>query len=126
MGTYLECHPEQRAQRGVEGLLWPPSNPRFAAVPDGHIVILRVIGVLRLAALAQDDSGEFWPTGTANSTSLVAAASLPCLRLTHTVAISSACAGTTSWYKLSATCSRRSRGIWKRRNSASKLLNDGL
>ncbi len=60
------------------------------------------------------------------SASFDAAAALPCLRFTHTVLIPSECAGATSWYKLSATCSRRSRGMAYRRRRASKLLSEGL
>src|ERR1019366_4097732 len=35
------------------------SNPRFVAVRDGCTVILAAIGLLRLAALAQDDISRF-------------------------------------------------------------------
>src|SRR5271157_30261 len=69
-------------------------------------------------------------SGTSRSgftlTSFVAAGCFPCLRFTHTEAMPSERAGTTSWYKLSATCNSRARGIAYRRRSASKLLNDGL
>src|SRR5215469_5271972 len=57
---------------------------------------------------------------------LVAAACFPCRRFTHTVAMPSDCAGTTSWYKLSATCRSLSLDIGKRASRVPKFDSDGL